>query len=155
MKHTPKTWFCFQLWWHPNGSNIFFQTIINSYWSLRRCHVHLSTCHSRATGAANLWRKHLVFLPGHVNRKPTWLKMWGSQLLLRWRAIKISLQKAFRYDSQVFVQRRRRWGLRATRGVWGALQVLSQKRIPRQFCSGGKNTARFLLKCVINFDIWK
>lgn len=46
---------CFQLWWQYNGSNIFFLGIRNSYWSLRGCHVHLSTCHSRDTGAVNLW----------------------------------------------------------------------------------------------------
>lgn len=51
----PKTGFFFQLWWHYNWSNILFLGIINSFWSLRRCHVHLSTCHSRDTGAVNLW----------------------------------------------------------------------------------------------------
>lgn len=97
-KHSQILWsalqrhgFAFQLWWHYNWSNIFFQRIINSYWSLRRCHVHLSTCHSRDTGAANLWRKHLVFLLSHINMKQTWLKTCGFRLLLRWRAIKISL----------------------------------------------------------------
>lgn len=112
MKCTPKTRFRFQLWWHHNWSNIFFPRIINSYWSLRRCHVHLSTCHSRDTGATNLWRRHLAFLLSHINMKQTWLKTCGFRLLLRWRAIKISVWKAFHCDSQVSMSHRQGSGLR-------------------------------------------
>lgn len=112
--HSKAVAFSFRLWWQYNWSNIFFQRIINSYWSLRGCHVHLSTCHSRDTGAANLWRTHLVFLLSHINMKLSWLKRVAFWHFSGGEQLRSLHRRHFTAEPQGFTQHWQGSGLRGT-----------------------------------------